>query len=659
MKALLFSILALLSFSLHAQSDEDDETVYQLKKGIYPFIDSNLLIKSDGEKKVFLRGNNSFLYGCNAPFLHGVASGDPTANAVIIWTRWTPPTDFTGVKPIQYQVAESIDFSQIQEAGIFYTDSSIDYTVKVDVTNLQEDKIYFYRFFTDTDTSIIGRTKTLSLTNENARLAFVNCNDYTKGYYNAFKALADRNDVDAVVHLGDYIYEQGGGVDDRQHDPFAEVWRLNDYRTRFSQYKLDNYLSRCHQLYPFIQIWDDHDIVVDAVSDTSLRHQAQYGSYHVRRWAAVKAFREWNPVRDDSTNFIKNWRKFSFGSTVDVFMVDDRLYERDRIPTSTSDTLYNSVYAKMLGQEQINWLINSVSQSTAKWKIIANGLMFSQLQVAGTPLVLENWDGYSFERNKIFQLIKSQNIKNVIVYSGDFHCAFAINLSDNPYNFLNYNPLNGNGSLAVEFIPPSASSDNFDEGNDFGLGAGNSALAENLIKTSNTHVQYVDLTHHGFSILDLSNDRAQNEFWYVNTLWDPNDNSVFCGNVSTVNFNSNKISGGSNPLPNGNIGEVPNACFVNTANIQELTNASKTDVISCFPSPFSNAIGFQILGAIGNQYKVELFDVFGKKVHDNSIIQSEVVQQFTIEIDKKLSSGIYIIRIHSKNFEWNKRLVKE
>ena len=657
MNKIVAAVFLLWVGAFFAQSD--DETVYLLKKQLFPHIDSHLLVKNPSEPQLFLRKNIPFLYGCNAPFLHGVASGDPTSSAVILWTRWTPPAGFSGSKAVHYEVSSSMLFSQLTATGTVVTDSLVDYTVKIDVGNLNENAIYYYRFFCDGDTSVVGRTKTLSTSQLATRLAFVNCNDYTKGYFNSYKALADRNDVDAVFHLGDYIYEQGGGVDDRAHHPNAEIWQLNDYRTRYSQYKLDNYLNRCHQLYPFVQIWDDHDIVVDAVSDTSLQHQAQYGSYQARKWAAVKAFREWNPVRDDSSNFIKNWRKFSFGSMVDVFVVDDRLYQRDRIPTGVNDTLYNSQFAKMLGPEQLSWLLNGLQTSTAKWKIIANGLMFSQFQLAGVPFVLENWDGYSHERNELLQLLKNQPINNVIVYSGDFHCAFAINVSDNPYNFLNYNPINGNGSLAVEFIPPSASSDNFDEGNDFGLGAQNSQAAQSLISVSNAHMKFVDLTHHGYGLLDLNAQRAQNEFWFVNTLYDASNTSTYCANVSNVVYNANKVSSGSNALPFGNLGPMPQGCFQEQADLTEQTGGPAFSVLSCFPSPFSDVLSFQLLGEVGKEIEVSLVNLNGQKVLEKEFVQTEVIQNFSLEVGQKLASGLYVLRVATDRAHWTKRVVKE
>jgi alkaline phosphatase D len=476
---ILFVILLLKFNSIFSQEIEDDETLIQLKKALAPHIKdkvqeskkTTIVNKLPKDVYALQKKDNSTTTISNAclfPYLHGVASGDPLNDRVIIWTRVTPITASVTSMQVNYELATDVNFTNIVSTGSIQTDSTKDYTVKFDVQSLNENTYYYYRFYTSGYYSIVGRTKTLPTSSiSNIRLAFINCNDYRTGYFNPFYKIAERNDLDAVVHLGDYIYEGGGGPAGRLHDPNAEIWRLIDYRARLSQYHLDSNLRRCHQLYPWINIWDDHDIVVDAVRDTSERHDGSFGSYQVRKYAAIKAFREWLPVRVvDSTDYYKNWRKFSFGNLLDLLMLDVRLYDRDRFATGTTDPIYNSPTAKMCGPTQLSWIKSELSSSNKKWKILANGLMFGQLKIAGIPLVFENWDGYNHERDDLFNHINSNNIDNVIVTSGDFHCSFANDIASNPYNIFNYNPFNGNGSLAVEFIPPSVSSDNFDRASD-------------------------------------------------------------------------------------------------------------------------------------------------------------------------------------------------
>jgi len=666
MQKLLTLVFLFSVFSFFAQKEEhDDETVIQLKKALAKYFSPSDLIPNsensqlEPQDKFGLRHKekNEKIAICGAPFYHGVASGDPLEDRVIIWTRWTPPLNFVGEKSITYQVATDLNFSQIIQNDVFLTDSSIDYTVKIDLANLQPSSYYYYRFIADTDTSVIGRTKTAAIGNiENVRLAFVNCNDYRRGYFNAYKTLANRNNVDAVVHLGDYIYETGGGPEERKHEPNAEVWRLNDYRTRYSQYKLDSNLARCHQVFPFIQIWDDHDIVVDAVTDTSLRHDAEFGSYQTRKNTAVKAFREWNPVREvSSSDAIKNWRKFSFGNMLDLFMLDVRLYDRSSFAVDVNDTIYNSPFAKMCGPEQLEWLKDGLYQSTAKWKVIANGLMFGQLQVANVPLVFENWDGYNFERNQILNLIDTGNIKNVIVYSGDFHCSFATNLAKNPFNFQGYNPLNGNGSLAVEFIPPSLSSDNFDEGNDFGLGSGNAGLAQSLITTSNPHIRFCDLNNHGYGLLDLRNERAQNEFWFLQNIQDPfnlNENSA--GIYRVLNNEGKLTSGGSPTSALFTVAPAPPHCLDPFAGISE----SQPVFTHVFPNPFEKGITLDFFTNSGLPIEFKVLDLTGKQVLWKSK-ETFPIGQNTYWVDgEKLKKGVYLLQIKQGQFVQTKKVIK-
>ena len=230
-KTLIFSkIILFVSFFLSSifgfsqKHIESEETIYQLKKALSVHlgtvsndtIPSNDIIEDINKETLRHQTKNEKILICGAPFLHSVASGDPLEDRVIIWTRWTPPISFEGSKTVNYQISNTIDFAQILQENAVLTDSSKDFTVKVDVLNLEPGTYYYYRFIADSDTSVIGRTKTASVGSiDNVRLAFVNCNDYRRGYFNAYKTLANQNNVDAVVHLGDYIYETGGGPEGR------------------------------------------------------------------------------------------------------------------------------------------------------------------------------------------------------------------------------------------------------------------------------------------------------------------------------------------------------------------------------------------------------------------------------------------------------------
>ena len=206
-----------------------------------------------------------------APFYHGVASGDPLSDRVIIWTRVT--TDANAAE-VTWRVATDTALANIVAQGIETTDASKDFTVKVDVTGLDAGTTYYYAFETEGSFSIIGRTKTAPAGEVNQlKFVLVSCSNYTQGYFNVYEEIAKRNDLDAVFHVGDYIYEYGEGVftdptlTERKHFPSTEIIVLEDYRARYGQYRLDPGLRKVHQQHPFIVTWDDHEVTNDTYNE--------------------------------------------------------------------------------------------------------------------------------------------------------------------------------------------------------------------------------------------------------------------------------------------------------------------------------------------------------------------------------------------------------
>ena len=268
-----------------------------------------------------------------SPFYHGVASGDPLADKVIIWTRVT--TQYHKTVSVQWEVSITEDFSKIDHSGIMSTDSTRDYTVKVDVSGLSPATKYYYRFISSGKTSPIGRTKTLpSVTPSLIVLGIVSCSNYEFGYFNAYHGLSDQ-ELDAILHLGDYIYEYGpdkyGDKDfTRKHLPPSELFTLQDYRTRYAQYRLDEGLQRAHQTHPFILIWDDHEIANNAYKTGAQNHQEGEGDYAERKAMAKQAYYEWQPIRESQNQEL--YRKFSFGNLVDILMLDERFTGRSEPP---------------------------------------------------------------------------------------------------------------------------------------------------------------------------------------------------------------------------------------------------------------------------------------------------------------------------------------
>lgn len=271
-----------------------------------------------------------------APFYHGVASGDPLEDAVIIWTRVT--TNSTSVT-VKWKVATDIAMTQIVKQGQVNTDQDKDYTVKVDITNLSAYKTYYYQFEVLGIKSIIGKTRTAPAKEDminNLRFAVVSCSNYQNGYFNVYNQIAKRNDIDAVIHLGDYIYEYesgGYGYSDtikRGHLPENEIITLDDYRVRYSYYRLDPMLRNVHQQHPFINIWDDHEFANDANKYGAENHSpATEGDWEIRKNNAHKAYFEWMPVRANTIEQYRLYRTISYGKLMDLIMLDTRIEGRD------------------------------------------------------------------------------------------------------------------------------------------------------------------------------------------------------------------------------------------------------------------------------------------------------------------------------------------
>jgi alkaline phosphatase D len=622
---------------------------------IYP-----LFAQKQGLERKHNADKDSYLNPLFAPFYHGVASGDPLPNAVIIWTRFTPLSDFDQDYEIFYEVATDLDFSQIVNHGTHTTNADSDYTVKLDITGLEADTYYFYRFMYANTYSIIGRTKTTPVASvNNLKFAVLSGSDFTKGFYTGLAKISERNDIDAVIHTGDYIYEHGNlGEITREHYPAAEIYLLQDYRNRLSQYRLDTNLQRCHQLYPWIVIWDDHDIVVDALRDTSYRHNPAFGLYSARKYAAIKAFREWIPCRDpeiiDENDFYKNWQYFSYGNLVDMYSLDVRLYDRDNWPENIFSPEYNSPDIKIIGPEQMDWITSHLYESEAQWKIIINGLMFSHFKALGYPLVMENWDGYPYERNQILNHLEAHNISNLVFLSGDFHCSFGNNVPKNPYNNLAYNPITGNGSLAVEFIPPSLSSDNFDEGNDYGLGS--AAVASALITASNPHMRLVELEGHGYILLDITAERAQAEFWFMENIQDPENTNEYLHGIRFTQLNENKLQSGNTPsLPKPFQPDIP-PFAPSIVNYSEIQPAPV--VLSSYPNPFKSLNYTNIVLEKSMDINISLINVNSQYI--STIFNGKLkAGNYTFIIDgNHLAEGIYYIKLLSGTSEKTIKLVK-
>ncbi|MCX8112492.1 MAG: alkaline phosphatase D family protein [Bacteroidia bacterium] len=466
--------------------------------------------------------NRAYARLSQAPFLHGVASGDPLIDRVIIWTRITPPQNWTGSVSVGWEVSENPAFTSVVASGTTTTDASRDYTVKVDVAGLQPGRWYYYRFTAFSAVSPVGRTRTLpSGSSSRLRIAVVSCSDYQNGFYTAYENIVLRNDVDLVLHLGDYIYEYGPSQNSvRSSEPPREVLTLEDYRIRYSHYRLDSSLQWLHQNYPMIAVWDDHELANDAWTGGAENHNpSTEGPFIERRAAMLRAYHEWLPFRmPDPNDSLRLWRSFTWGDLAELIMLDTRHYGRDRqaasSPINVNDPNLNNPNRNLLGPTQRTWVFDRLKSSSAMWKVIGQQVMVAPLRASllGNTVVLnpDQWDGYPAERRRLMDTIIQNNINNVVILTGDIHTSWG---NDLPFGPGSYNSSTGAGSTAVEFVTPSITS-------------ANAAFLGNISNPSivisqNPHVKYVDLSRHGYLLIDVTPQRVQGDWYYANTISQP------------------------------------------------------------------------------------------------------------------------------------------
>jgi alkaline phosphatase D len=445
------------------------------------------------------------------PFYHGVESGDPTDNGVIIWTRVTPDTGVTGDIEVYWQIATDTGFTNVVNYGKVNATEANHYCAKVDVCGLQPARFYYYMFRAFGRNSIVGRTKTApaaTADNDSVRFAVVSCASWEHGYFNAYKSIVEKNDVDAVVHLGDYIYEYetgdfSGNVSGRTYDPPTECTTEIGYELRYSQYKLDDQLRRIHQLFPFITVWDDHETANDAWKGGAQNHTpGTEGNYADRKRFSTSTYFKWMPIRKpDPIDTIRIFRKLRYGKLLDLIMLDTRLYDRDEQNLSATDDSSHH----LMGPVELAWFLQQLGDTSTRWKIVGNQVMFAPLQVFGQPVNADQWDGYNYERNIIQNYILNKPVKNFVVLTGDIHTSWC-----NDIPGANYDDNTGAGSIGVEFVGASVTSLN----SPLPVGA-------SIIRGLNPHMKYINLDDHGYYVMDVRKGRAQADYTYVSTVTSP------------------------------------------------------------------------------------------------------------------------------------------
>ncbi|RAK57830.1 alkaline phosphatase D family protein [Phenylobacterium deserti] len=496
-----------------------------------------------------------------ATFEHGVASGDPLADRLVIWTRATPAQADAGRFDVLWEVASDTDFRAVVRQGRAAAGPDRDYTVKVDVTGLKPGVEYFYRFRVGEAVSAVGRARTLPQGGiKDVVLAVASCTLYPNGYFNAYEAIAALPRVDAVLHLGDYIYEYGGpgsyGMDskvagERPHEPPREVVSLTDYRRRHAQYKSDPQLQAAHARAPWIVAWDDHETANDSWVGGAENHSTKTeGEWAARKAAALKAYYEWMPIREPGAGqdlVTASERSFHFGDLASLIMIETRLGARDKQLDFEDDApkvdgkvdlaAWRAKIAdparRMMNDRQEAWIGRELKRSVKAghaWQVIGNQVLMARIAVPdptrhlapevlaaqdararrrmdrmvrasqnGLPWTLDSWDGYPVDRERLYGLFRQAGARPVVL-AGDSHCFWTNDLHDD-----------AGRRVACEFGTTGVTSPS---GGDYvpGVDLGK------IYADANSEVVWNNQSYKGFVLLTLTHEGARAEMMGVSTI---------------------------------------------------------------------------------------------------------------------------------------------
>lgn len=464
----------------------------------------------------------------NPVFRHGVASGDPLHDRVILWTRVTPRATLAPANT-SWVIARDPQLRRVVARGEAPATPARDFTVKMDVSGLAAATTYYYRFEALGEQSPIGRTRTTSLTGLTpTRLAVVSCSNLPFGFFNVYARVAARPDLDAVLHLGDYIYEyannsygnrpEGDGTAlGRIPRPNKEIVTLEDYRTRYAQYREDADLQEAHRQHPFIVVWDDHEFANNTWSGGAQNHTpATEGEWITRRAAAARAYMEWLPIRETGGDReMRIYRTFRFGDLADLMMLDTRITGRDEQVAPKDVAAAEDPRRSVLGLAQEQWLTGELRESAragTRWQVLGQQVMFSPQSAKGTPSTSgDNWDGYRAARDRVLDAVEAARARNFVVLTGDVHSSWAYDLVRDPYAGNAYDPATGRGAVGLEIVTPAVTSPN-------GFGVGD-VLRErkDFVLKARPHLRWVDADR-GYVVVDLRADRLQADWFTVPTV---------------------------------------------------------------------------------------------------------------------------------------------
>jgi alkaline phosphatase D len=460
------------------------------------------------------------------PFTLGVASGDPTPDGIVLWTRLAPePTDPTSLGdaaiPVRWRVATDHRLKQVVSSGVAVAAPELAHSVHVEVQGLLPEREYFYQFDVNDEESRIGHFRTApadsALVNQ-IRFAFATCQDWPSGYYTAYRDMA-ANDLDFVIHLGDYTYEYEIKRTNRR-GPTAPAFKeachdLRTFRLRHTLYKLDRDLQAIHAKFPFVVIWDDHEVAND-YSGLAPEFGSPSPEFAARRAAAYQAFYEHMPIRLaaalNPAEELRIYRRLRFGTLAELMMLDNRQYRSDN-PCGDGESLRCDAALTgnytMLGAAQEQWLGESFAASTAKWNIVGQQFLIAQLEHANIqPNWFWNdaWDGYPLARRRLLQRVVETNLSNAVFLSGDWHSTFVNDLK------LDFNAP-ASPTIATEFVTPA-------------ITTGGDATPYGPYYAPmipfNPHIKYYEGDRRGYFVATITDSHMRLDLRFVTSVEDPN-----------------------------------------------------------------------------------------------------------------------------------------
>ncbi len=478
-------------------------------------------------------------------FTHNVASGEPASDSVLLWTRYVSASG--GPAKVRVEISESQDFAKVVGGGEMVTGPWRDHTVKITVDGLAPGKWHWFRFIgPDGSVSPVGRTKTLPV-GKTARfnIAIFSCSNLGFGEFNAYGHAAARDDIDLVLHMGDYLYEYArGGYDAgakfaQRILPAGEMLTLADYRLRYASYRSDPQLQALHAAYPMIPNTDDHEGANDAWEGGAQNHQPDEGDWTNRKNAAMQVWREWLPVGE------LPWKTYEIGDLATYYRTDTRMVARSepheagnflraRDPAKAFAEFHDGAWRDpamtMLGTEQESWLYHGFAREKAQWSVLGvgtnmgynympesamatlspdspqrnrdyvrAGVMAAQ---AGIPYNLDNWGGYPAARSRLLSAAQRHG-RDLVVVTGDSHNGWAFDLPE------------GGKPAGVEFGGHSVTSPGFEQST---RGIDPKLVAGALLNKTNPELRWVDTSNRGYMHLSLTPQAATNEWVFVDTV---------------------------------------------------------------------------------------------------------------------------------------------